>query len=159
MKKLLLIILLAVSVSCSDTRDYTVKFDNARLKENDPVLVKGYKVGNVKKLAIDKEYKILVTVSIKDTVKITQGSKFIIQSDLIGNHHIALNLSTQGELINPEEIQIGHLQKFDTTSRRKLSKQEYDSLLKHDANFKLADSIMKMVKVVGDNLEKNKKQK
>ncbi len=145
-------------MSCSDSEYYKVKFENVdRLASGDKVFINGLEVGQVKELILDDDKKILATIWIGQNIKLTTGSTFTIHSDVFGTKHIEIDLSDKKELMNPGEIQEGYIQSYDTTGLRKISKQEYDSLVKIDPNYKLADSLFKTLGIVKDNLDKKNK--
>ena len=133
MRNILTLILLAGLTSCSDTEYYEVQFENVdRLTEGDKVILKGLVIGNVKDLKIDDENKVLATIQVGRTVKVTKGSSFIIRSELLGTRYVEIDLADEKELMNSNEIQKGITQLSpDTTDQLKLTRQEKDTLVKH----------------------------
>ncbi len=129
------------------TEHYKVQFDNAYyLAEGDKVYIKGLEVGEIKDIEIDKENKILMTILIGRNIKLPKGSTFTIHLELLGKGQIEIDLAETQELLNSEEIQIGHVQEPDTTGLRTLSAEERDSLVKHNPMYRLADTIMMILR-------------
>lgn len=147
MKNILIFILLLGLVGCSDSEYYKVRFDNVdRLTTGDKVIIKGLEVGQVTDMTIDDEKKIIVTIGVGRNIKLTKGSTFTIHSDFLGTRHIEINPSDNEELISVEEIQEGYIQPPDTTGFRPLTVEEKDSLIKHDPVYRLADTVMHMLR-------------
>jgi len=146
---------IAVLVACglfinelsASTEYYKVQFDNAHLlKEGDKVYLKGLEVGEVKDIKLDEEKKILMTILIGRNIKLPKGSTFTIQLELLGTGYIQIDLAESQELINPDEVQKGYVQQPDTTGFRKLTADERDSLAKHNPIYRLADTIMMILR-------------
>lgn len=151
MKNILTYILLISLISCSDSEYYKVQFDNVdQLTEGDKVILKGLEVGEVKDFELDNEKKVLATISIGRNIKLTKGSTFTIRSGF-AERHIEIELADNQELMNTEEIQIGYVQLPDTTSFRKLTVEQRDSLIKHDPIYRLADTVMTILRRTKDS--------
>ena len=134
-------------LGCSDSKEYKIKFDNVDwLKVSDPVLFKGLVVGEVRKMKVDVEAKILVTIDLHENFKITKPSRFIIKPELIGGKYIDIELADSRELMDEKEIQIGQVQPYDTTRVTWLTKSQYDSIIKIYPGAKIADSIIKVLR-------------
>lgn len=154
MKNILTFILLLGLISCSDSEYYKVQVDNVdRLMEGDKVLLKGLEVGQVKDLELDDEKKILATIWVGRNIKLTKGSTFTIHSDILGTRHIEIELADNQELMNTREIQTGYVQPPDTTGFRKLTAEERDSLVNHDPIYRLADTVMMMLRKSKDSIK------
>jgi ABC-type transporter Mla subunit MlaD len=152
MKNVLTCILLLGLISCSDSEYYKVQFDNVdRLTEGDKVILKGLEVGQVKDLTIDEEKKVLATIWVGRNIKLTKGSTFTVHADLLGTRHIEIGLADSHELMNPDEIQKGLIQPPDTTGFKKLTAAERDSLVKHDPVYRLADTVMTILRKSKDS--------
>lgn len=147
MKNILIWAFLLGLTACSDSEYYKVQFDNVdRLTSGDKVFIRGLEVGEIKDLAIDDEKKVLATVWVGRNIKLTKGSTFAIHSDIFGTRHLEINLSENQELMNPDEIQKGYVQPPDTTGFRKLTKEEKDSLVKNDPVYRLADTVLHILR-------------
>lgn len=134
--------LLLTLISCSDSEYYKVQFDNVdQLTEGDKVILKGLEVGQVKDLVIDNEKKVLATIWVGRGIKLTKGSTFTIHSEIL-EKHIEIGLSDSQELMDTDEIQTGYVQPPDSTEFRKLTAAEWDSLVKHNPAYRLADTLM-----------------
>ncbi len=73
----LIFLLLIIFTSCSNSREYKIKFDDVeRLDEGDKIFIRGVQIGEVKDVTDDEDEKILVTISITKDIKVTEGSKF-----------------------------------------------------------------------------------
>jgi ABC-type transporter Mla subunit MlaD len=153
----LLTFLLLGLFGCSDTKDYKIKFDNVDwLRVSDQVIYRGLVVGEVTKIKVDTDTKILVSVNLRDDFKITKDSKFIIKPRLIGERYIDIILSDNKDLLDQAQIQIGQVAPRDTVIK-KYSKEQLDSLLKYDPNYKLADTIIKVLGTIKKNSDQTKK--
>lgn len=131
----------------SNSECYKVQFENAYLlAEGDKVFIKGLEVGEVKDITLDKENKILMTILIGRNIKLPKGSTFTIHLPLLGKGQIEIDLAKTQELMNPEEIQQGYVQQPDTTGFRTMSAAERDSLVKHNPLYRLADTIMMILR-------------
>lgn len=152
MKHILTYILLLGLISCSDSECYKVQFDNVdRLTEGDKVILKGMEVGQVKDLELDNEKKILATIWVGRNIKLTKGSTFTIHADLLGTRHVEIDLADNQELMDTKEIQKGFVQPPDTTGFKKLTAQERDSLVRHDPIYRLADTVMTILRKLKDS--------
>lgn len=152
MKNILTYILLLGLIGCSDSEYYKVQFDNVdRLTEGDKVILKGMEVGQVKDLELDNEKKILATIWVGRNIKLTKGSTFTIYADLLGTRRVEIDLADNQELMDTKEIQKGFVQPLDTTGFKKLTAQERDSLVKHDPVYRLADTVMTILRKSKDS--------
>jgi ABC-type transporter Mla subunit MlaD len=157
MKNILTYILILGLFSCSDSEYYKVQFDNVdRLTEGDKVILKGMEVGQVKDLELGNEKKILATIWVGRNIKLTKGSTFTIHADLLGTRHIEIDLADNQELIDAKEIQAGFVQPPDTSGFKKLTAQERDSLVKHDPFYRLADTVMTILRKSKDSTKVQK---
>lgn len=152
MKNILTYFLLFGLISCGDSEYYKVQFDNVnRLTEGDKVILKGLDIGEVKDLELDAEKKILATIWVGRNIKLTKGSTFTIHSEFLGMRHIEIGLADNSEFIDPDEIQIGDVAPPDTTGFRRYSAEDRDSLIKHHPIFKLADTLMTILRKPRDS--------
>src|SRR5688572_1917607 len=105
-----LILLFIILTSCSDSREYKIKFDRVeRLIAGEKIFIRGVYVGEVVDLK-EKDEEVLVTISIIKDIKVTEGSKFILQSDLFGFQHVEIELANLNHaLIEPGELQLGEI--------------------------------------------------
>jgi hypothetical protein len=152
-----IIFLLIILTSCSDSREFKIKFDRVeRLEEGDKIFMRGVYVGEVVDLTVDKDKKGQVTISITKDIKVTEGSKFILQSDFFGFQHVEVELAkTDNELLEPEQLQIGEIRPMDTTRLRKLTQEEYDSMLQANPGARLGDSLLKILRTVYKDKKKS----
>ena len=126
---------------------YKVQFDNVdRLTEGDKVILKGLEVGQVKDLELDAEKKILATIWVGRNIKLTKGSTFTIHTEFLGTRHIEIGLAENPELMDTDEIQTGYVAPLDTTGVRRYTPEERDSLIKHNPGFRLADTLMTILR-------------
>lgn len=146
----LIFLLLMIFTSCSDSRVYKIKFDDVgRLGEGDKVFIRGVHVGQVEDLTVGENEKMMVAISITKDIKVTEGSKFILQLELARSQHIEIELGDMNnDLINPGHLQVGEVRPVDTTGFRKLTKAEYDSIIQANPAAKLADSIQKIFRTI-----------
>jgi ABC-type transporter Mla subunit MlaD len=152
MKNILTYILLLGLVGCSDSQYYKVRFDNVdRLTEGNKVFLKGLEVGEVTDFELDSDNKILATILVGRNIKLTKGSTFTIHSDILGARHIEIELADNHELMNIEEIQTGYVQPPDTTGFKKLTAEQRDSLVAHDPIYRLADTVMMILRKTKDS--------
>lgn len=144
----LIFLLLIILTSCSDSREYKIKFDDVeRLGEGDKIFIRG--VGQVKDISVDENKKFLVTISITKDIKVTVGSKFILQSDVLGSQHLEIELADMNnELVKPGQLQMGEIRGRDTTGLRKLTQEECDSMIQANPGGQIADSIFKVLRTV-----------
>lgn len=147
MNRRLIFLLLIILTSCSDSREYKIQFDYVnRLKEGDEIFVRGVRVGQVEDLIVDENEKVLVTVSITKDIKVTKGSKFILQPDF-GFQHIEIELADwDNESVEPGRLQVGEIRPMDTTGFRKITQDEYDSIIRIYPGGQFADTILKVLK-------------
>ena len=139
-------------ISCSNSNYYEVQFDNVdQLMIGDKVFIKGLEVGQVKKMRLDDDNKVLATLSIGQEVKLTRGSTFTIHADLLGTKHIEINLADNLEPMDKDEVHKGYIQLPDTSDFKKLTTEEMDSLVKHDPIYRLADTIMTILRKSKDS--------
>jgi ABC-type transporter Mla subunit MlaD len=154
MRNILTCILLLGLIGCSDSEYYKVQFENVdRLSEGDKVLINGLEVGEVKHLELDSDKKILATLWVGRSIKLTKGSTFAIHSELLGGRHIEIGLADDNEPMDTEEIHLGYVQPPDTTGLRHLSKAERDSLAAHDPVYKLVDTLITILRKSKDSIE------
>lgn len=152
MKNILTYILLLGLTSCSDSEYYKVQFDNVdRLTEGDKVILKGLEVGEVKDFELNDEKKVLATIWVGRNIKLTKGSTFTIHSDFLGTRHIEIELAEKQELMSTEEVQTGYVQPPDTTGFRRMTEEQRDSLLKYNPVFRLADTVMTILRKSKDS--------
>ena len=86
----------------------------------------------------------------------TEGSKFILQSDFFGFQHVEIELAKiDNELLEPEQLQIGETRPMDTTRLRKLTQEEYDSMLQANPGARLGDSLLKLLRTVYKDKKKS----
>ena len=141
---------LIILTSCSDSREYKIKFDRIeRLHAGEKILLRGVDVGRVVDFTVDKDKKGLVTIAISKDIKVTEGSKFILQSDFFGFQHVEIELADINHtLIEPGQLQKGELRPMDTTRLRKLTQEEYDSMLEASPGARLGDSLLQILRTV-----------
>jgi ABC-type transporter Mla subunit MlaD len=146
-----------ILTSCSDSREYKIKFDHVeRLEVGDKIFMRGVDVGKVVDLTEDKDKKALVTISITRDIKVTEGSKFILQSDFFGFQHVEIELANiNHELIEPGQLQIGEVRPMDTTQLRKLTQEEYDSMLHANPGARMGDSLLKILRTIYKDKKKS----
>jgi hypothetical protein len=144
-------------MSCSHSREYKIKFDRIeRLQAGEKIFLRGVDVGKVVDLTEDKDKKALVTISITKDIKVTEGSKFILQSDFFGFQHVEIELANiDNKLLEPEQLQIGEIRPMDTTRLRKLTQEEYDSMLQANPGARLGDSLLKILRTVYKDKKKS----
>ena len=145
-----IILLLIILTSCSHSREYKIKFDRVeRLEKGDKIFMRGVYAGEVKDLTVDKDEQTQVTISITNDIKITEGSKFILQSDFFGFQHVEIELTDiNHKLMEPGQLQMGEIRPMDTTRLRKLTQEEYDSMLQANPGARMGDSLLKILRTV-----------
>lgn len=81
---------------------YYVHFSNVEgLTDSAPVLIKGYKVGQVREIIYDYETGSLrVQLSLDKDLKIPTGTKVMIASDMLGTAHVELELAQNSTYYN-----------------------------------------------------------
>lgn len=155
MNRTVLISIFIGLIGCSNAKEYQIKFDNVDwLQTGDKVVCNGLVVGEVKKLKIDDDKKVLALVTVDKDLKLTKDSRFTIKSELIGIKYIDIELADNKDLLNEKEIQIGQVQPPDTTGFKKLTLEQKDSLVQHDPVFRLADTVLQILR---NKETKNKK--
>ena len=152
----LIFLLLIIFTSCSDSTDYKIKFDDiGRLDEGDKILIRGAHVGQVTDIVVDEDEKMLVTISITKNITVTEESKFILQSELLGSQYIEIELADiNNELVELEQLQMGEIKPMDTTGLRKITLEEYDSMMQSNPGAKIFDSILKGLSPAHKNRKK-----
>ena len=111
--------------------------------------MRGVYAGEVKDLTVDKDEQTQVTISITNDIKITEGSKFILQSDFFGFQHVEIELTDiNHKLMEPGQLQMGEIRPMDTTRLRKLTQEEYDSMLQANPGARMGDSLLKILRTV-----------
>lgn len=90
----------------SGEHEYFAYYDNVQgLQPSSSVLVKGMQVGRVTDIALDKNGKVKVTVSVKKSMKVPKASVAkLISADLLGTKAISLELSNSGDIAENEEV-------------------------------------------------------
>ena len=153
----LIFLLLIILTSCSHSREYKIKFDHVdRLDEGDNIFIRGVYVGQVKDVTVDEDKKILVKISITKDIKVTAGSKFILQSNVLGFQHIEIELAdVHNELVESGQLQIGEIKPVDTTGFRKVTQEQYDSIIRANPGAEIADSILKVLRTVYKDKKKS----
>ncbi|MGC3947591.1 MAG: MlaD family protein [Chryseolinea sp.] len=137
-----IVVFLFMMFGCTDSEYYKVRFDDvAYLVKGDKVMLNDQEVGEVKNLVMDDEWKIVATIWVGRGIKLPKGSTFTIRSGW-GGRTVEIDRAGNAELMDPNEIQIGRLQRDSTKA---LNIAEFDSLLMHDPNFKFLDTILKVV--------------
>jgi ABC-type transporter Mla subunit MlaD len=156
MTKAIACIFLVGLIGCAESEHYKIKFENVdRLTEGDKVFIKGLEVGEVTEITVGSDYKVLVTILVTRNIKLTKGSTFRIRPEFLGTRYVDIDLVDNPELINPDELQTGYVSPPDTTAPRKLTKEEIDGLVNHDPIFRLADTLMTILRKHKDSEKTN----
>lgn len=105
--------------SCkSENRSFVITFENANgLIEGNPVVLNDFQIGEVTKVSLSSDYKILAELELKDTIRLPKDSKFTISSrDLFTKAIIVIPGKSKTYLTSSDKIigQISPGLKLDT---------------------------------------------
>jgi ABC-type transporter Mla subunit MlaD len=104
--------------SCSHQNRYTILLENANgLQKGSEVVFNGVTVGNVLKLKLLEDIRVVLTISLDKDFKIPIGSKFQIQTPLIGSTRLILEKSNESRIATKQDTLYGYV---DTTNIRSL---------------------------------------
>jgi ABC-type transporter Mla subunit MlaD len=161
MKKLLPLTLLIITFSCNQSDKYFLTFeDGGSIMERAPVFINGYKVGEIEKIKLTNNYKVLVIVKVKEEVSIPIDSEIIIESGFLGNSSIKITpgksntFYTSGDSINVN---------VNTTRNSPGIENIITSLIKNfvvskdSLKQRTQDSILIELRKLNENLEKMQK--
>lgn len=82
MKNTIYLIIVLFLFSCnSENKNLIITFDNANgLIEGNPVVINDYQVGQVTKIKLSSDYKIIAEIELNDTIRLPKDSEFTIGS-------------------------------------------------------------------------------
>lgn len=93
------------------------------LIEASPLLLNGYKIGEVTGISLKEDtaaYKVLVTFTLTENIRIPEGSNAVIFSqDLLNNKAVNLILSDSVQLMKNNEVLIGYTEEGFTDKIKK----------------------------------------
>lgn len=101
MRNLIKLIVLLFLVSCDQSNELKIRFDNVDgLNTESQVLVNGWEVGRIKKIGLDKESNIIVTINVDKEIILSTDSKFeLTKTDFLGSMGIIIKPGNSGEVI------------------------------------------------------------
>jgi phospholipid/cholesterol/gamma-HCH transport system substrate-binding protein len=135
----------------SRTNNYYAVYDNIdQLAISNPVLVNGYPVGRVSKIQImqERHNKVLVEFEIESNIVLTDSTKAILNSELLGGKSILLKMNPSTKKLKPGD-----------TLRAEVAKGMFD-MFSETATPVATDlqSTLRKFNDIIDNLNKNSKQ-
>ena len=110
MKNLISLLLISLLVSCnSENKTLTITFQHTNgLVEGNPVLINGFQVGEVTKIALDPSYKIAAEIKLNDTVRLPKDSKFSIGTKDLFTKAILITPGKSNEYLTEKDKIKGH---------------------------------------------------
>lgn len=100
---------LLVLVSCnSENETLVITFEEATgITAGQPVLIKGFQIGEVTKISLSRDYKIDVEIFLNDTIHLPNDSKFTLESVDIFNKAIIVKPGKSKTFYKPSDKIIG----------------------------------------------------
>lgn len=98
----------------STTNKYFVVYDNIdQLAVSNPVLINGFAVGRVSRIAImqNRQNKVLVELMIDSDIQLGDSTKAILNSDFLGSKSILLSIGKVTTPLNPKDTLIAEVAK------------------------------------------------
>lgn len=98
----------------SSTNKYYVVYDNVdQLAVSNPVLINGFAVGRVSRIAImqTKQNKVLVELMIDEDIRLGDSTKAILNSDFLGSKSILLSIGKVTKPLEPKDTLIAEVAK------------------------------------------------
>lgn len=98
----------------STTNKYYVVYENIdQLAVSNPVLINGFAVGRVSRIAIlqDKQNKVLVELMIDSDIQLGDSTKAILNSDFLGSKSILLSIGKINKPLQPKDTLIAEVAK------------------------------------------------
>ena len=153
MKTILLFVGVFILIGCNDSMYYKVCFyDVANLKKYDKIMLNGQEIGEVRDIVQDDECNNLATIWVGRHIKLTKGSKFTIKASQWRPTFVEIGPSDNSELMSTNEIHNGSLVYADRVFQI-TSNEQLDSL-RRLPEYKLLDTILKVMQKVGPELRK-----
>lgn len=121
---------LSLLSSCTQKKRYTVLIENASgLQIGSEVVFNGSIIGRVSKMKILPDLRIILSLSVKNGFDIPNGSKFLVNSPLIGSNRLLLEKSQDSSFASKHDTLYAYLDTVkhpsllsDTTKRKALNK-------------------------------------
>lgn len=116
MKRIILFIGVTILLfSCREANLIHVKFDKVDgLEEKSSIMLNGKVVGEIENIAVDKDYKILVSIKLTEIDKIPIDSKFVIKpSSILINKSVFIETGISETFIEQHDTVAGY---FETKS-------------------------------------------
>lgn len=142
----------------STTKKYYAVYDNInQLAISNPVLVNGYPIGRVSKIRIlqEKRNKILVEFEIESGIVLTDSTKAILNSELLGGKSILLKIIPSKKNLKPGDTLIAEVPKgmFDKVSETLETVDLNTTLLKLNETLNNFSTISKQLQVIFAKLQ------
>jgi ABC-type transporter Mla subunit MlaD len=152
--RILLFHLLVLTLSCSDSNTTIfLKVDNADgLKENALVNLNGLKVGRIKNISLDNDYKVIAEIVLEKGVTIPKDSEFkIFSEDIIGTKAVNLTPGKMTEKLKNNDTVYGI-----TEPEYSIDSLTYGitNLIENIIGTERSDSLTTEIKRLNNNLEK-----
>lgn len=135
----------------STTNKYFVVYDNIdQLAVSNPVLINGFAVGRVSRIAImqEKQNKVLVELMIDSEIVLSDSTKAILNSDFLGGKSILLSIGKGKRNLNPKDTLLAEVAKGMLDVISETATPVADNL----------QTTLRKFNVILDNLTKNSQQ-
>jgi phospholipid/cholesterol/gamma-HCH transport system substrate-binding protein len=135
----------------STTEKYYAVYDNIdQLAVSNPVLINGFAVGRVSRIAImqDKQNKVLVELMIDSEIVLTDSAKALLNSDFLGSKSILLSIGKGTKTLNPKDTLLAEVAKGMLDVLSETATPVADNL----------QTTLRKFNVILDNLTKNSQQ-
>ncbi|HMR56688.1 MAG TPA: MlaD family protein [Cyclobacteriaceae bacterium] len=135
----------------STTNKYYVVYDNIdQLAASNPVLINGFAVGRVSRIAImqNRQNKVLVELTIDSEIALSDSTKAILNSDFLGGKSILLSIGKGTRTLNPKDTLLAEVAKGMLDVLSETATPVADNL----------QTTLRKFNVILDNLTKNSQQ-
>lgn len=135
----------------STTEKYYAVYDNIdQLAVSNPVLINGFAVGRVSRIAImqSKQNKVLVELMIDSEIVLTDSAKALLNSDFLGSKSILLSIGKGTKTLNPKDTLLAEVAKGMLDVLSETATPVADNL----------QTTLRKFNVILDNLTKNSQQ-
>lgn len=135
----------------STTDKYYAVYDNIdQLAVSNPVLINGFAVGRVSRIAImqERQNKVLVELMIDSEIVLTDSSKALLNSDFLGSKSILLTVGRGTKNLNPKDTLLAEVAKGMLDVLSETATPVADNL----------QTTLRKFNVILDNLTKNSQQ-
>lgn len=135
----------------STTNKYYVVYDNIdQLAASNPVLINGFAVGRVSRIAImqNRQNKVLVELTIDSEIALSDSTKAILNSDFLGGKSILLSIGKGTRTLNPKDTLLAEVAKGMLDVISETATPVADNL----------QTTLRKFNVILDNLTKNSQQ-